>query len=85
MERKRRVELVRQDYLNTLSKKQQQFYNLIVEHYVRQGFKELAMENLKDFIRIQYGSPLNATQELMLNPAQIYQQYLEFQHRLYHC
>ena len=85
MERKRRVELVRQDYLNTLTKKQQQFYDLIADHYVRQGFTELAMENLKDFIRIQYGSPYNAMQELNLNPAQIYQQYLEFQRRLYHC
>ena len=85
MERKRRVELVRQDYLNTLTKKQQRFYDLIADHYVRQGFTELAMENLKDFIRIQYGSPYNAMQELNLNPAQIYQQYLEFQRRLYHC
>ena len=83
MERARRVELVRQDYAATLNQKQQQFCDLIMTHYIRRGFKELAMENLKDFIRIQFGTPFNATQELGWTPNEINTAYLEVQRRLY--
>ena len=85
MERQRRVELVKRDYVERMTKQQQQFYGLIMDHYARQGFKELAMENLKSYIQIQYGSPVNAVNELGMTPAQLYQQYLEFQQRLYRC
>ena len=83
LEREKRVELVRQDYVKKEKQEQQQFLALIMDHYVREGFKELQMENLKEYIRIQYGSPVDAVEHLHMQPAQISQYYLNFQHQLY--
>lgn len=56
MERAKRVELVRKQYVDSLNQEQRDFENLILQYYVSNVFKELSAENLKTFINIRFNS-----------------------------
>lgn len=83
MEREKRVQLVKEQYLKQFSNQQQQFDNLILEYYVRNGFKELDMENLKTFIKIKYNSLADAKDRLGWQAQEISRHYLDLQSQLY--
>jgi type I restriction enzyme R subunit len=78
-----RVELVRQDYYKKQSDKSQEFLDFLMEQYVRNGEREFTMTNLPKFLEMKYGSTFDAIRQLSMNPAQIKNQYLNFQKNLY--
>ena len=78
-----RVELVRQDYYKRQSDKSQEFLDFLMEQYVRNGEREFTMTNLPKFLEMKYGSTSDAIKQLRMNPAQIKNQYLNFQKNLY--
>lgn len=78
-----RVELVRQDYYKKQSDKSQEFLDFLMEQYVRNGEREFTMTNLPKFLEMKYGSTSDAIKQLSMNPAQIKNQYLNFQKNLY--
>lgn len=83
MEREKRAEIVRKQYVALFNKKQQEFDNLILEYYCRNGFKELGMEKLKDFIQIKYNSIADAKNDLGWQVPEISQHFIELQKQLY--
>ena len=83
IERERRVELVKRKYVDSLNKEQQDFDNLILHYYVRNGFKELGSDNLKTFITIKFNSMSDAKERLNMSVAEIRAHYIELQRRLY--
>ena len=83
IERVRRVELVKKQYVDSLSKEQQAFDNLILEYYVNNGFKELSSDNLKTYITIMFNSVSDAKEKLNMSVADIRAHYFELQRRLY--
>ncbi|MCF0180149.1 MAG: restriction endonuclease, partial [Bacteroidales bacterium] len=83
IERAKRVELVKKQYVDSLNKEQREFDNLILEYYVSNGFKELSVDNLKTFISIRFNSMSDAKDRLQMSPADIRAHYFELQRRLY--
>ena len=83
MERAKRVELVKKRYVDSLSKEQQEFDNLILHYYVTNGFRELGSDNLKTFINIRFNSMSDAKERLQMSVADIREHYFELQRRLY--
>lgn len=83
MERTKRVELVKKQYVDRLSKEQREFDNIILKYYADNGFKELSIENLKTYISIRYNSMSDAKERLQMSPADIRAHYLELQRWLY--
>ena len=83
LERARRVELVRRDYYPHLDIPLQQLIEFFMIQYERNGYKEMAMENLSTLIKMKYGSMYDATRALNMNVGQIQGSYLEFQRELY--
>lgn len=83
IERAKRVELVKKQYVDKLSKEQREFDNLILSYYINNGFKELSANNLKTFINIKYNSMSDAKDKLQMSPADIREHYFELQRRLY--
>ena len=83
IERAKRVELVRKQYVDSLNKEQREFDNLILEYYVSNGFKELGADNLKTFITIKFNSMSDAKERLQMSVADIRAHYFELQRRLY--
>ena len=83
IERARRVELVKADWIKKWTDQQADFLNVILDYYARNGYKELASDKLSTFIDIKYHSTSDAIAALAMTPAQIKQQYLELQHELY--
>lgn len=83
IERARRVELVRRDYYNTISKAQQQFLDFLMEQYVKNGEHEFTMDNLPTFLDMKYGTAADAIRTLNMNASSIKNQYIEFQRQLY--
>ena len=83
IERAKRVELVRKQYVDSLTKEQREFDNLILEYYVSNGFKELGADNLKTFITIKFNSMSDAKERLQMSVADIRAHYFELQRRLY--
>ncbi|MBR5716511.1 MAG: DEAD/DEAH box helicase family protein [Bacteroidales bacterium] len=83
MERAKRVELVKNKYVDSLEKEQRDFDNLILQYYVNNGFKELDVDHLKTYINIKYGSIADAKQKLQMSPGEIREHYFELQRRLY--
>lgn len=82
-EREERVNLVRADYYKRLNAAQQKFVDYLIERYVEQGALELTMENLPTFIKLKYGSLMDAKNQLGMDMQQISQQYIDFQKQLY--
>ena len=83
MERAKRVELVKKQYVDALNKEQREFDNLILQYYINNGFKELGSDNLKTFITIKYNSMSDAKERLNMSVADIREHYFELQRRLY--
>ena len=83
IERAKRVELVKKQYVDSLSKEQQEFDNLILQYYVNNGFKELGSDKLKTFINIQYNSMNDAKEKLNMTASGLREHYFELQRRLY--
>ena len=83
IERAKRVELVKKQYVDSLSKEQRDFDYLILHYYVNNGFKELGADNLKTFITIKYNSMSDAKERLQMTVADIRAHYNELQRRLY--
>ena len=83
IERARRVELVKQQYVDSLSTEQREFDTLILQYYVNNGFKELGTNNLRTFITIKYNSMSDAKERLNMSVADIRAHYFELQRRLY--
>ena len=83
IERAKRVEMVKKQYVENLNQEQREFDNLILQYYVNNGFKELSSDNLKTFIIIKYNSMSDAKQRLQMSPADIRAHYFELQRQLY--
>ena len=83
LERARRVELVRQDYYPNLSLPVQQLVDFLMQQYVNNGYKEMAEDHLSTLLKMKYGSPFDATQQLHMPIPEIRDTYFEFQKQLY--
>ena len=83
IERAKRVELVKQQYVDDLNKEQREFDDLILEYYASNGFKELGTDKLKTFINIKFNSMRDAKERLQMSVADIRNHYFELQRRLY--
>ena len=84
MERERRVEIVKADYLQSLSKELQAFDMFVLDYYARNGYKELSMSNLATFLNLKYhGSLGDGIKALKMTTTEIQKHYLDLQHRLY--
>ena len=83
IERAKRVELVKKQYVDALNKEQREFDSLILQYYASNGFKELSSENLGAFIKIKYNSTADAKEKLNMSVADIREHYFELQRRLY--
>lgn len=83
MERAKRVEIVKKQYVDTLSKEQKSFDYLILQYYVNNGFKELSIDNLKTFITIKFNSMSDAKEKLQMSTAEIRTHYIDLQRHLY--
>ena len=83
IERAKRVELVKQQYVDALEKEQREFDNLILEYYASNGFKELGSDKLKTFINIKFNSMRDAKERLNMSVADIRAHYFELQRKLY--
>ena len=83
LERAKRAEIVRQDYMNSLPEPVQQLVEFLMAQYVNNGYKEMAEDHLSTLLKMKYGSPLDATQQLHMQIPQIRDTYFEFQRQLY--
>lgn len=83
LERAKRAEIVRQDYMNSLPKPVQQLIEFLMAQYVDHGYKEMAEDHLSTLLKMKYGSPVDATQQLHMQIPQIRDTYFEFQRQLY--
>ena len=83
VERAKRVELVKKQYVDKLNDVQREFDNLILQYYVSNGFRELGSDKLKTFIAIKFGSMSDAKDELKMTASDIRAHYFELQRRLY--
>ena len=83
IERTKRVELVKKQFVDSLNKEQQEFDNLILQYYVSNGFKELGLDKLKTFITIKFNSMSDAKEKLQMSATDIRAHYYELQRRLY--
>ncbi len=83
IERHERVEAVKTQYLAKLGKEHQEFLAFILDYYQRNGFRELAMDKLKDFISIKYRSISDAKKMLGTDVQGIREEYLMLQKQLY--
>ncbi len=83
LERAKRAEIVRQDYMNSLPKPVQQLVEFLVSQYVSNGYKEMAEDHLSTLLKMKYGSPYDATVQLHMPIPEIRDTYFEFQRQLY--
>ena len=83
IERAERVRRVKEKYFNDLAEEQSNFFTFILDFYVRNGFKELAMDKLKDFINIKYNSMTDAKRKLDMTAQDLRAQYIALQSALY--
>ena len=83
IERVKRVEIVKKQYVDALNKEQREFDNLILEYYASNGFKELGSDKLKTFINIKFNSMRDAKERLNMSVTDIREHYFELQRRLY--
>ena len=83
LERAKRAEIVRQDYMNSLPKPVQQLVEFLMSQYVNNGYKEMAEDHLSTLLKMKYGSPFDATKQLHMQIPQIRDTYFEFQRQLY--
>ena len=83
IDRERRAQILREQAKQEYTKAQQDFLNHVMNLYVRNGFKELGSDKLPTLINMKYHSPVDAVQQLKMNPQQIRDFYLGMQRQLY--
>ncbi len=84
MERKKRVELVREDYYKRQNAAQKEFIDFLIDQYLRNGYQEFTPEdNLSKLLRMKYVTVADAKRNLNMEIDQIRKQYVEFQRELY--
>lgn len=84
IERAKRVELVKADWLAKKNAEQQAFFGLILDFYQRNGYKELAMDRLSQYVDIKYNhSMTDAIVRLNMGIQEMKQEYLDMQQALY--
>ncbi|MCR5361046.1 MAG: DEAD/DEAH box helicase family protein [Bacteroidales bacterium] len=83
IERAKRVEVVKKQYVNTLDEELRDFDNRILKNYVDYGFRELSSDNLKTYISIHFNSMSDAKERLNMTAPDIRTHYIELQRRLY--
>ncbi|MBR6198300.1 MAG: DEAD/DEAH box helicase family protein [Bacteroidaceae bacterium] len=83
IERTKRVEHVKKQYVDSLGKEQREFDNLILQYYVSNGFRELDSDKLSTFITIKFNSISDAKERLNMSAGDIRAHYFELQRRLY--
>lgn len=84
MERKKRVELVREDYYKRQNAAQKEFIDFLIDQYLRNGYQEFTPEeNLSKLLRMKYVTVADAKRNLNMGIDQIRKQYVEFQRELY--
>ncbi|MBQ9751871.1 MAG: DEAD/DEAH box helicase family protein [Paludibacteraceae bacterium] len=83
IERRRRVELVRQDYYQTRNLAQQQFLDFLMQQYIENGEHQFTMENLPTLIDMKYGTAADAVRILNMRAEDIKKEYVNFQKALY--
>jgi len=84
MERKKRVELVREDYYKRQNAAQKEFIDFLIDQYLRNGYQEITPEeNLSKLLRMKYVTVADAKRNLNMEIDQIRKQYVEFQRELY--
>jgi type I restriction enzyme R subunit len=83
IERAKRVELVKKQYVDALNKEQREFDDLILEYYASNGFRELGSDKLNTFINIKFNSMRDAKEKLNMSVSDIRAHYFELQRRLY--
>ncbi len=83
IERAKRVEVVKKQYVNTLNEELRDFDNRILKNYVDYGFSELSSDNLKTYISIHFNSMSDAKERLNMTAPDIRTHYIELQRRLY--
>ncbi len=54
-----------------------------MSQYVTNGYKEMAEDHLSTLLKMKYGSPYDATQQLHMPIPEIRDTYFEFQRQLY--
>ena len=54
-----------------------------MSQYVTNGYKEMAEDHLSTLLKMKYGSPFDATQQLHMQIPEIRDTYFEFQRQLY--
>lgn len=82
-EREQRAQIVREQYFKELTAQQKEFDAMILDYYVRNGYQQLDMGNLKQFINIKYNSIADAKIQLGMDAKQIQAHYIELQRMLY--
>lgn len=83
IEREKRAEVVRKQYVDSLMEEQRLFDNLILQYYVDNGFKELGSDKLTTFIKIKFNSISDAKDRLQMSVSEIREHYIDLQRRLY--
>ena len=83
IDRQRRAEILKKDMMAKITQPQMEFIEFILQIYVRNGFKELAMDKLGTLIDMKYHSISDAKRQLNMNPGQIRDLFLGMQHDLY--
>ena len=66
-----------------VGKEGRSFVYFVLDYYERNGYKELAMDRLKNFITIKYGSMADAKSRLGMEAADIRECYKDIQTALY--
>ena len=83
IDRERRAQILLEDSKKKLSEKQQEFVDFIMFLYIRNGFKELAMDKLGVIIDMKYHSMMDAIRELKMQPEGMRTLFLGMQRDLY--
>ncbi len=83
LERKRRVELVRQDFYQHKTDEQKVFLDFLMGQYVRNDYSEFTADNLSKLLELKYKTVRDAAARLNMPLPDIRRLYLDFQHELY--
>ena len=84
LERQQRAAILRHDMMAQLTQQQQDFVDFILQMYVRNDFKELALEKLGTLVKMKYNDSISdAKQQLKMDVGQMKDFFLDMQKKLY--
>ena len=83
IERERRAGIVAKELLDKYSDQQREFVEYILSLYVRNGFKELATDQLVPIINMKYHSMFDGLRQLQMKPQEVMNFFLKLQNELY--